>query len=78
MWVCSLIHLFEFGYTIVGITLGCSQRGVTHQLLDIAHISLLIHQVGCEGVAQYVWGFFTLYICSTKFALYDALYRCAR
>ena len=49
-----LIGLREPLVGYVGINLGCSQRGMSQELLDAAQIRPAIKKVGCRGVTQSV------------------------
>ena len=48
------VDLLQLCYAVVGVALCSAERGVAHQLLYIAHIGLLVEQMGGEGVSQHV------------------------
>ncbi len=40
----------------MGVDLGCRNVGMAEQQLDDAQVGTVVEQVGCEGVAQDMWG----------------------
>ena len=73
MWVRLLIHLLQLCDAIVRIALCCAERGVSHQLLYVAHIGLLVEQMCGECVAKDMWRLFSLHICLCQLTLYNSL-----
>ena len=72
--ICPL-QLSDVG---MGVVLCGGEGCVTHQLLNLAHISPLSKQLRGEGVAQDVGTLTPLYACSAQLLCHYALYGDAR
>ena len=59
--MCFGIDLAQLRNRIVGIDLRRLQRGVSHQLLDLAHVGTTVHEVSGKGVAQHMGALFPLH-----------------
>ena len=67
------IDLTQLRNRVVGIDLRRLQRGVAHQLLDLAHVSPSVHEVGGKGVAQHMGALFPLYTGLAKHPIHQSV-----
>ena len=67
------VNLPEPGDAVVGVHLGCLQRGVAEEFLDLSHVGASVQQMGGERMAEYMGTFLTLYAAAVEFRSDDAV-----